>query len=108
MIDTREPFRVRTEFISRNDTTELYMIRTRLTQGFNEMLLETDCEDYLSSMSAVLQGQTGVVLSAWDNRDGRELDLSLSETCEQPASTCDGAVNAISDVKVYTSGYNEE
>jgi hypothetical protein len=57
-------------------------------------------------MSPMLQGHAGIVMSAWDNRDGRE--PNFTQTCGEPASTCDGAVNAISDVKVHTSGFNKE
>lgn len=50
----------------------------------------------------------GYVVSAWDNTDGANADFECEGQCPEPASSCDGAVNSISNIKFYQWGYNED
>jgi len=51
IIDTNEKFTVKTEFISTANYIDLWMLRTRIYQGSNEIVLEADCRDYLNELN---------------------------------------------------------
>ena len=106
IIDTNEKFTVKTEFISTANYIDLWMLRTRIYQGSNEIVLEADCRDYLNELNQDIEGNMSYVFSAWDNRDGSGADFECDGACPEPAASCDGALSAISDIKFYQWGYN--
>lgn len=108
MINTNEAFTVKTEFVSTANYADLWMLRTRISQAGREMVLEADCRDYLKQLDVDIEGNMGYVFSTWDNRDGQGADFECPGECPEPASTCDGAVNALRDIKFYQWGYNED
>ena len=69
-IDTNAPFNHKTEFVSQNDYTDLYALRTTLTQNGSAFTVTANCGDYLSMLSSNLDGNMGFAFSTWDNRDG--------------------------------------
>ena len=73
LIDTNSAFTVRTELISKNDYVDLWKIRSRLTQGANEMVMESDCTDYITTMSDIIDGSMSLILSTWDGRGKAEM-----------------------------------
>lgn len=48
MIDTDMKFNVKMEFISTANYYDLWKLRTRITQGNEEIMLEADCGEYLA------------------------------------------------------------
>lgn len=51
MIDTDFPFHVKNEFISTPDYQKLWKLRTRITQGSDEIVMEADCRDSLVGLN---------------------------------------------------------
>ena len=101
-IKTKEKFTVKTEFISDTSYSELWKMRTRITQGSNEIVMEAGCQDYLRSLSTNIEGGMGFVISSWDNTDSAYKAIEeCPEMCSAPAASCENAVNQISDFKVY-------
>mmetsp|Transcript_11879 Transcript_11879/g.15125 ORF Transcript_11879/g.15125 Transcript_11879/m.15125 type:complete len:256 (-) Transcript_11879:1506-2273(-) len=84
LINTKDTFRVRTEFVSKNSYKNLWKVRTRLTQGENEMLVEADCTDYIDSMTSKLDGSMALTASTWKSsgRDAQLANFEDSEQCE--------------------------
>ena len=84
-------------------------MRTRITQGGNEIVMEAGCQDYLRSLSTNIEGGMGFVISSWDNTDGSYRAVEeCPEMCSAPAASCENAINQISDFKVYQWGYTED
>ena len=69
LIKTTDKFTVKTEFISDSNYSELWKMRTRISQGSNEIVMEAGCQDYLKALSTNIEGGMGFVISSWDNRD---------------------------------------
>ena len=71
--------------------------------------MEAGCQDYLKHLSTNIEGGMGFVISSWDNTDGAYKAVEeCPEMCSAPAQSCENAVNAISDFKVYQWGYTED
>ena len=102
IIKTTDKFTVKTEFISDEDYVDLWRMRTRITQGNNEIVMEAGCIDYLKNLSENIEGEMGFVISSWDNTDSSYAAVEeCPEMCSTPARSCENAVNQISDFKVY-------
>ena len=108
LIDTDAKFNIKTEFISDRSYVELWGLRTRITQGDNEMVLEADCSGYLEALSNNIEGGMGLAFSSWDNRDYERADFECEGMCPEPAPTCNNAMNQISNIRVEQWGYNED
>lgn len=64
---------MRIELVSKNDYQNIWKIRSRLTQGAKEMVLESDCTDYIASMTDIIDGQMSLTMSTWDGRTKKEM-----------------------------------
>ena len=69
MIKTNMPFDVKTEFISTSNYLDFWKLRTRISQGGQEIVMEAPCQDYLKSLNGDIEGGMGFVISSWDNTD---------------------------------------
>lgn len=108
-IDTNQPFDVKTEFVSDTSYLNLHKLRTRITQGSQEIVMEAGCADYLNSLNGDIEGGMGFVISSWDNTDDSYNAIEeCPEMCSAPAANCDDATNQISNFKVYQWGYTED
>lgn len=108
LIDTDREFTVRTELVSKNDFEDIWKVRTRLTQGSDEMMLEADCTDYIASLSALLEGKMTLTASTWSDIGGSIANFEDSIFCKKDLASCDAAVSSISDIKIYEDANNEE
>ena len=80
LIDTDKPFKVWTEFLSKNDYNDLWGIRTWLIQEERYMSMEADCGDYMGALNILIEGEMGFIVSSWDNRDeGNGTNAEFSE-----------------------------
>jgi len=96
---------VRVELVSKNDYADFWKIRTHLMQGSKVMLLEGNCkEDYVLSMTDIIDGQMSLTMSTWDGRNQSNL-MNWQSQCSA-ASTCDASVT-YSNFKTFSEGYNE-
>lgn len=87
LINTAYQFGVKTEFISDADQTKLMKLRTTLAQGTKSMVMEAECEEYLSSMSGLLKGEMGFILSSWTDKRGIA-DIAPTGTCSTTGNSC--------------------
>jgi hypothetical protein len=109
MIKTTDKFTVKTEFVSDTSYSELCKMRTRISQGSNEIVMEAGCQDYLKNLSTNIEGGMGFVISSWDNTDSAYKAVEeCPDMCSAPAASCENAINQISDFKVYQWGYTED
>ena len=108
LINTNKKFNVKTEFISTTDYQDLWKLRTILTQGNNEIVMEARCEDYLSDMSVPIEGNMAFVMSSWDNTDYRSEDFECKTDCPAPEASCENATFQMDDFQVFQWGYTEE
>ena len=106
LIDTNRAFTINTQFVSTADYSDLWMLRTTLTQDSNEIVMEADCTDYLNEFDADIEGNMTFVFATWDNREYEFADFECDGLCPQPASTCDDASVAFSNVKFTQDGSN--
>ena len=106
-IDTNNPFKVKTEFISDSSYATLHKIRTRLSQSGREMVMEASCKDYLRGINDDIEGGMGFILSSWDNTDASLDAGQYAAQCSTPAASCDNATSQISDFTVFQWGYTE-
>ena len=72
LIDTRDQLNVKTEFVTTPEEKEFWMLYTSLTQGKNDILMETNCCGFLRTFKDPLNDGMGIVISNLDNRDGYE------------------------------------
>lgn len=80
---------MKNEFISDNDYKTFWKLRTTLSQNGQDLVMENDCREYLTGLNEAINGEMGIVLSSWDNRDMQEsfeLDYGQSKS-----SSCDSA-----------------
>lgn len=106
LIDTNRAFTINTQFVSTADYSDLWMLRTTLTQDSNEIVMEADCTDYLNEFDADIEGNMTFVFATWDNREYEFADFECEGLCPEPASTCDDASVAFSNVKFTQDGSN--
>jgi hypothetical protein len=100
LIDTSMVFNVKTEFVASPDYSKLHKLRTRLTQGENEIVMEASCPEYLEHMGYYLNGNMAFVISSWDNRDYKAADFECKGTCPAPAESCENATFTVQDIQV--------
>ena len=104
LINTNNGFMVKTEFVSDADYVTLWALRTTLTQGGNEIMMEADCgDDYLNALTNTIEGEMGFIFSSWDNSAGT---ADFETTCSA-AANCDSARTVVSNFAV-TSYYSNE
>ena len=108
IINTNNPFDVKTEFVSNPSYSDLHKIRTRLTQNGQEIVMEASCAEYLQDINVDIEGGMGFIISSWDNTDGGYDVGECPEMCPTPAASCADATNQISDFKVFQWGYTED
>ena len=109
IIDTKKPFAVQTDFVTKGGYTNLWKVRSTLTQDSRTLKMEADCTDYIDSMTSKLDGGMSLTFSTWRHA-GRSTDLANFEDktqCPTPKDECDGAA-VFSSVKVTTKGFDEE
>lgn len=106
MIDTTYWFKVQTDFVSKNNYSDLYKIRTTIYQGSDVIEMEADCGEYLDPLSYDIEGHMAFVVSNWDNRDGRE-DFERGDA-PSPTNDCSVGSWEFSEFNVWQYGYNEE
>ena len=84
-------------------------MRSRLTQGSNEMVVEADCTDYIGSMSESLEGSMSLTFSTWRSadRESHLADFEDEATCPKASDTCDGAA-VFNKITVQSVGFDEE
>jgi len=100
-IDTNRPFKMKTEFVSDKRYSAVWTIKTYFEQdGEEKMMLQSYCPDFLEPMASLFDGAEAWVFSSWDNRSGKGADFETYRTCPKPASSCEGAMLSIADVKV--------
>lgn len=66
--------------------------------------MEAECDDYLDPLSNNLDGRMGIVISNWDNKDGRS-DFEFNDA-PSPSSRC-GSWD-LSSLSINTADSNEE
>lgn len=108
IINTDEEFTVKTEFVSTEDYSDLWKLRTTLSQTGLEMVMEADCEGYLDVFDRDIQGKMTYVFATWDNTDGQGADFECQDSCPTPANSCANAQAAFKDVKFEFKGSNED
>jgi len=107
LINTRQAFSVKTEFVSDAAYVKLWKLRTTLMQGSNEIMMEADCGDeYFNALTNAIEGDMGLVFSSWDNSAGLE-DFDIDGTCSVVGS-CDSARTIINNFNVNRYGSNED
>ena len=100
LINTYSLFHVKTEFLATEDYETFWGMRTRITQGENEIVMEKACEEYLGgNLSEFLNGGMSLVLSSWDNRDGQVADFENGQ-CTEPMPDCDAAYSTFYNFQV--------
>ena len=104
LIDTDQPFTIWTQFLSDENYASLWGMRTTMTQGDNEMVLEADCTGYINYLDYYIEGNMGYIFSAWDNTDGFATFEADGTT---NSGTCENAVSSISDISFNQWGSNE-
>ncbi len=67
IICTSKDFNVKTEFIADPSYSQVFKIKTTLEQEGKTMELESDCGDYLGSLSYYLGMDMGFVVSHWQD-----------------------------------------
>ena len=72
IIDTYQPFNVHNEFVSTLDYKKFWKLRTTLKQHGETIVMEADCRKYLKPMNKEIEGRMGIVISNWDNTEGKE------------------------------------
>ena len=105
LINTFNSFNVKTEFVSDADYVTLWKLRTTLTQGGDEIVMEADCGDeYLNALTNSIEGEMGFIFSSWDNSAGV---IDVAPTCDISAS-CDDARTVVSNFAVSQWGSAED
>ena len=105
LINTNNGFNVKTEFVSDAAYVTLWKLRTTLTQGGNELMMEADCgDDYLNDLTNTIEGEMGFIFSSWDNSAGV---ADFEPTCSA-AANCDSAKTVVSNFSVSQWGSNED
>jgi len=102
MIDTFSDFHVKTEFVATLDYEKFWKMRTTLTQGDMEVILETECPGYIEPLSDGIEGNMGIIFSNWNNNKGIE-DFEL-DSGQSPVDSCANASSTISNFHIYTYG----
>ena len=106
MVDTTLPFHVKNEFISTTDYTTLWKLRTRISQGGSEMVMEADCRDYLQGLSVEIEGGMGIAIANYANLDfSEDFEDYFGQSLEQ---NCDNAVSMIANLQIHQSNYTED
>lgn len=105
LVDTNSKFNVKNEFVSTTDQSEFWKMRTTLTQGSGEVVLESECPEYLRALNYGIDGGMGIVFANWNNEAGSE-DFELDYG--QSAGGCENASTTISNFEVRTSGSTED
>ena len=107
MVDTRSWFQVQTDFVTENDYSEVWKVRTTIRQGeeTNDIVMEAECKEYLEPLNGDLYGQMAIVFSNWDNTDGRS---DFEQDAGQVTSGCDDAKWSVYGLEVWTYGQTEE
>jgi len=103
IIDTNYPFRVESQLLSTNSYQELYGVKTVLSQNGRTMELQTDCWDYVSPLSQMIEAGAHIRFSMFENTD----PFNQVDECPE-AHECGEAFNRISDIEVWQWGYNNE
>ena len=105
-INTDVEFHVKTEFLSDMDYETFWGLRTTLSQGGVEIVMQADCTEYLGSLNVPMAEGMGIVFSSWDNTDGSEqFELNQSQS---EASTCDASSVSIQNFRVMSAGSSDE
>jgi len=107
LVNTQSWFKVKTDFVTENDYSELWKIRTTITQDENKepIVMEAECKDYLEPLNYDLQGQMAVVISNWDNTDGRS---DFEKNAGQQPGDCSESEWSIYGLEIWTFDENEE
>jgi len=102
MIDTDEDFHVKNEFVADLDYEQFWKMRTTITQGDEEVMLESDCSAYISALNDAMEGEMGIIFSNWHNKFGIEdFEMDLGQS---PADSCADASTEIANFTVKTWG----
>jgi len=99
LINTYATFHVKTEFLSTANYASMWGMRTRISQGGNEIVMEANCGDYFGDLSNVIEGGMSLVFSSWDNRDGMGADFE-NDQCTEPRPDCDYAYSTFSNLSI--------
>lgn len=106
IIDTSIAFKVFNEFVSDKSYMNFWKLRTTLSQGSDEIIMEADCRDYLSALNGPIEGGMGFIFANWDNTNGAE-DFEL-DYGQKPDSSCDDSWAFIKDFSVKQWGSTED
>jgi hypothetical protein len=91
-----------------NDYADMWKVRTTIMQGETEadkIVMEAECMDYLEPLNDDLQGGMAIVLSNWDNMDGR----SDFEREDAPAPVgCENSTWALWGLDIMIDGQNND
>jgi len=107
LIKSNSWFQVKTDFVTENDHSELWKVRTTIYQDENKepIVMEAECKDYLEPLNYDLQGQMAIVFSNWDNTDGRS---DFERDAGQEPGSCSDAKWSVYGLDIWTYGQNEE
>lgn len=106
MVDTTLPFHVKNEFVSTTDYQTLWKLRTRISQGGSEMVMEADCRDYLQGLSINIEGGMGIAIANYANLDfSEDFEDDFGQT---PEPDCDTAISMIANLQVHQMYYTED
>jgi len=81
-------------------------LRTTLTQNGAEILLESDCRNYLKGLNGAINGRMSIVFSNWVNTStyAEQFELEFG----QESQGCDTASNTIANFTVTEGGSVED
>jgi hypothetical protein len=77
-----------------------------LTQYGKSLVMEAECAEYLESMSPLLKGQMGLILSNWSDA-GNLTDIAPSGKCTATNQTCTSS-SAFKSINISTTGSTED
>lgn len=75
------------------------------------MEMNAYCPGYIDSLSNPLDGQMGIIVSSWDNRNKRgtdTADFETKHTCPESANSCASAMAVISELKIKQWGEDRD
>jgi len=75
LINSYSTFNVKTEFMSMPDYSSLWGLRTTITQGENEIVMQKDCRGYIEDLDMAIEGNMQMVFSTWDNKISNAIDI---------------------------------
>ena len=105
LIDTNFEFTVKTEFISDENYTAAFKVRTTLSQGTGELTMQADCANELADLYGALDGTMGLVLSHWDDSADQITDIEL--TCPTRSGCRSGGYNKFRKLQFAQDGSTE-